>query len=235
MARRIPVLILSVSLLIIIAACNGGGAADQSQADHAGPAISGRIEAGLRVLTVDPTAAEPQNFTIYRGDYVRLESTTGQAITIVIPDLDVNKSYPVAEGEKAYFKVPQVGSYPFTAGSAKGAITAVDLVATGYAEVSAAEGAALISNVDPFILDVRTAGEFSDGHLKDAHLVPVQVLQEKLGELAAYKDKPVFVYCRSGNRSTVAARLLIDHGFTSVTNLNGGIKAWTAAGLPVQK
>ena len=83
------------------------------------------------------------------------------------------------------------------------------------------------------MLDVRTPREFAEGHLEGAMLIPVQVLQARLGELAGHKDEPVFVYCKTGNRSTVAAKLLVDAGHTEVVNLRRGIREWQSAGLPV--
>jgi rhodanese-related sulfurtransferase len=82
------------------------------------------------------------------------------------------------------------------------------------------------------ILDVRTPEEFSQGHLKGATLLPVQVLEENLGQLAPLKGAKIIVYCHSGNRSAVASRLLANHGFVPL-NIDGGISAWQEAGLPI--
>jgi len=234
MLRRTSAALLLIITLTFFAAC-GGADTDGNANASAGPAISGRVEAGLRVLTVDPAAPIAPRFTIYRGDYVRLESPTGIPVTIAIAELKVNKTYPVAEGEKAYFKVPNTGSFAYTIGKMSGVIEAIEYAAAGYQEVSAQEGAALIRNIEPLVLDVRTPGEFAQGHLANALLIPVQVLAAEIGQLSDYKDKPVFIYCRSGNRSTVAAKLLKDQGFTNVVNLRKGLREWQAADLPVVK
>ncbi len=231
MLHRTPALILTTAVLLCLAACGGADSDGQATA----PAISGRVEEGLRVLSVDPAAAQATKYTIYRGDYVRLESSTSQSLTISIPELKVNKTYPVANGEKSYFKVPRAGSYTYTIGGRSGVIEAVEYAVSGYQEVSAQEGAAMISNIEPLILDVRTPGEFESGHLAGALLIPVQVLQAELGRLDDYKNKPVFIYCRSGNRSTVAAKVLMDKGFTNVVNLRGGLRDWQANNMPVVK
>jgi rhodanese-related sulfurtransferase len=154
---------------------------------------------------------------------------------LVIEDLAVDNTFPAPEGMKPYFKVPDVGTFPFQAGSLKGTIEAIDYSAATYREVNAAEAEELIRNVDPFILDVRTEREFAGGHLPGATLIPVQTLQQRIGELDAQKERPVFVYCRTGNRSTVAARMLIDRGFTQVINLRRGIVEWQRAGLEIQQ
>ena len=88
------------------------------------------------------------------------------------------------------------------------------------------------SDTDFVLLDVRTPEEFSEGHLANAVLIPIQELSQRLGELASYKEKKIIAYCRSGNRSGRAAELLGAKGFT-VFNMEGGILRWKAAKLPV--
>lgn len=84
----------------------------------------------------------------------------------------------------------------------------------------------------PFIiLDVRTPEEFSEGHIAGARLIPVQELENRLAEVPG--DRQVYVYCRSGVRSVQASEILAAAGFTRVENIEGGIKAWQAAGFPV--
>jgi len=84
------------------------------------------------------------------------------------------------------------------------------------------------------ILDVRTAGEFSNGHIEHAlqadWLIPAQ-FQERVKSID--KDKPLYVYCLSGVRSAAAADWLRNHGYTHVYHLTGGIQAWNQAGKPL--
>ncbi len=226
--RKILALAL-LSGLLTLTAC--GGTAESTSTDRR-PAISGRIEGGLRVLTLDPTDSE-QHFRIYRGDYVRPERTDGTAFTFEVPDLSVALSFPVAEGQRPYFKVPDVGVFRFTSGDGGGVIEAVNLTAAAYSDMTAREALDFITAEDPIVLDVRTPSEFASGHLENATLIPVQRLQLRLGELADDKERPVFVYCRSGNRSTVAAKLLLDAGHKQVVNLRRGIVEWHREGLPI--
>ena len=69
------------------------------------------------------------------------------------------------------------------------------------------------------ILDVRTPQEYYNGHLEGAKLIPLQQLLERLSEIQDYWDREILVYCRSGNRSTVAGELLIQKGFKKIYNL----------------
>ncbi|MBK6769800.1 MAG: rhodanese-like domain-containing protein [Ardenticatenales bacterium] len=84
------------------------------------------------------------------------------------------------------------------------------------------------------VIDVRSAAEFAhDGRIAAAHLMPLPVLAERLGELP--RDVPIVCVCRSGQRSGLAAELLARHGFTNALNLTGGMQAWARAGLPAQR
>ena len=83
---------------------------------------------------------------------------------------------------------------------------------------------------DYLIVDVRTKEEYDSGHIEGALLLPVQELEGRLDELPI--DKPLIVYCRSGNRSRSAATTLVENGFKQVYDM-GGISDWTAKGYPV--
>lgn len=82
------------------------------------------------------------------------------------------------------------------------------------------------------LLDVRTVEEVNAGALAGAiNIVYDEAFAEKLGNL---EHKPIFVYCGSGIRSAKAAAILKEKGYDSVYEMDGGMKAWKAAGLPVQ-
>lgn len=83
-----------------------------------------------------------------------------------------------------------------------------------------------------FFLDVRTPDEWNEGHLSKSTLIPLDELASRVGELP--RDREVVVICRSGNRSKEAMRILLDAGFTQVVGLEGGLKAWSAAGYAVE-
>ncbi|MDE3253030.1 MAG: conjugal transfer protein TraF [Bacteroidota bacterium] len=83
----------------------------------------------------------------------------------------------------------------------------------------------------PQVLDVRTAGEYQSGHLKNA-LQADWLNKDQFVERVKYldKSKPVLVYCASGVRSAAAASWLKKNGFPDVQNLKGGLVAWKLAG-----
>ena len=105
----------------------------------------------------------------------------------------------------------------------------------GIMQVSVAEALTMVKDSSVTLLDVRTPAEFSQGHLKGATLIPVDALYDRLKEIAPLKERPILVYCHSGNRSLTASRILKSNGFTQVRNLQGGITAWMNGGNEIVK
>lgn len=78
---------------------------------------------------------------------------------------------------------------------------------------------------DGVILDVREAAEYAFGHIPGAKSIPMGELANRLNELN--KDEEVYVICRTGTRSDLAARQLVEAGFTKVYNVLPGMTEWT--------
>jgi rhodanese-related sulfurtransferase len=74
------------------------------------------------------------------------------------------------------------------------------------------------------LVDVRSPEEYARGHLPGAVNIPVQDLDRRLADVGPV-DHELIVYCRSGHRSSRAAQILREHGFTKVHNL-GPMTAW---------
>ena len=93
----------------------------------------------------------------------------------------------------------------------------------------------LITDSNVVVLDVRTAAEFAEGHIKGAILIDQgqSDFVEKVKD-ALPIEKKIAVYCRSGRRSANAAGKLADVGYKCI-NLKGGIIAWKEADMPVTK
>ena len=77
---------------------------------------------------------------------------------------------------------------------------------------------------DVLLVDVREIDEFSDGHIPDAINVPLNEIEQN-AEVMLPKDKILYVYCRSGQRSGAAVRMLKELGYEQVYNI-GGIMQW---------
>ncbi len=95
--------------------------------------------------------------------------------------------------------------------------------------------AGMESSPNHLLLDVRTDAEYQAEHIDTSLLIPVQELEKRLNEIIEWKNLPVFVYCRTGNRSMTAAKMLSDAGFSEIYNLEGGIGGWTREGFPTIK
>lgn len=106
-----------------------------------------------------------------------------------------------------------------------------------HAPISTSEASRWIkTDPEPVILDVRTNGEFEEGHIAGAKLIP---WTDRDFESRAVKEldrsQPVLVYCRSGKRSAAATDKLASLGFTDVRNLKGGVLSWQKEGLPLTR
>ncbi|EHQ88332.1 rhodanese-like domain-containing protein [Desulfosporosinus youngiae] len=78
------------------------------------------------------------------------------------------------------------------------------------------------------LLDVRSEAEYAEKHIPGSLLIPVEAIETQAAEKLKDKDATIFVYCRSGNRSVIAAQALANMNYTDVYNL-GGINSWPYA------
>jgi rhodanese-related sulfurtransferase len=101
--------------------------------------------------------------------------------------------------------------------------------------VTALQAVQLINRRDAVVVDVRDAAEYSSGHIPNAKHVPAAELASRLKELEKYKNRPVVLFCRTGNRSANACAILQKHGFNEVFSLRGGLGAWEQASMPIEK
>lgn len=86
----------------------------------------------------------------------------------------------------------------------------------------------------PVLIDVRSQVEWDkDGYIEGAVHIPFSDFLTSLDQIPAEKDAPIVIYCASGHRGSMAAMALRLMGYTSVSNLGGGLGAWKNAGLPV--
>jgi adenylyltransferase/sulfurtransferase len=119
-------------------------------------------------------------------------------------------------------KPKAVGPLEIARDKAVGGAAAVD----GIPQISVEElKRKLDAKEDFFLLDVREPHEVPIANI-GAPLIPLGQLEQRLGELAAYKDREIVIHCRSGARSQKAALILKNAGFTHPENLAGGILAW---------
>jgi rhodanese-related sulfurtransferase len=97
-------------------------------------------------------------------------------------------------------------------------------------DLGAADFVAQSQAAEVVIIDVRTAGEFNEGHITNAVNIDVESMRFDAEIAALDKDVTYALYCRSGNRSSIAAGKMSDAGFTSILNAQVGFIDLLGAG-----
>ena len=105
-----------------------------------------------------------------------------------------------------------------------------DELGVEYKRITPQEAMTMMTG-DAIILDVRTQEEFEDGHIGDAILLPYDQIGKMAQSVLPDRDQIVLIYCRSGRRSEIAARELIDMGYVKVFDF-GGIVDWPGEIVP---
>jgi rhodanese-related sulfurtransferase len=182
-----------------------------------------------------PNSSTAVEFAVYRGDYIKFTFDEGlTSPTLSIPSLSISINLDRELQPAPYFKMKTTGQYPFSLGQTTGFITVIEYAKPQYRPVTSQEAAELIASEAPLIiLDVRTGPEYSGGHLENSIHIPVQEIQQRYGELSSFKDDNILIYCATGNRSTVAAKILIDKGFSHIYNMREGVHVWEQKGYPL--
>ncbi len=130
-----------------------------------------------------------------------------------------------------------------TLAQAPAAKSSDDLVSEARAQITEVSTATASEAYDAgaVVLDVREPYEYEKGHVPGAVNVPRGVMEFRVDELDVFEgltdearlEKPILVYCRSGKRAALAAARLQEMGYSDVSSIEGGFKAWQAEGLPV--
>jgi rhodanese-related sulfurtransferase len=94
---------------------------------------------------------------------------------------------------------------------------------------------ALQSSAPPAVIFVDTSQDFARGHVPGSRWVPRGWMEIWIGEMVPAKDTPIAVTCVDGRASALAAATLKELGYSRVSVLDGGMEAWRAAGLPVER
>lgn len=105
----------------------------------------------------------------------------------------------------------------------------------GFSDISPTEATRLLNHETAILLDIRSAAENRDGHILNSQHIPTAELPKRMAEINRHKQDHVIAYCRTGNRSVAACKILRQQGFENVHNLGGGILAWESANLPTTK
>lgn len=209
-------------------------------------AVDGKIEDGSRVIHISGLRFRDV-VNVYRGDEVKLVfPPSDDSYTLTVPELKIEKRAIAGQPLILDFKAEKTGVFPIihTEGRPVGSLAPyMKIVVLQYApendaiyeELTAEQAGRLIEKNTPLILDVRTPREYDQGRITNSKLIPIQELGTRLHEIEKYKNGDVLVYCRSGNRSTVAAAIMAKNGFKKIYNLRYGIKDWVKKGYRIEK
>ncbi len=220
--KSLGFLTVMLVLLLTVSAC-------QSAPEAGNIESAGQIEQGLRVIEIAKGFSE-NAVTVNRGEELTIIYTgENEGVSLAVPGYEV-EDRSESKRVEIYVKAKTEGEFELTA-------TDGETSETGTLVVKAYENEAVYRSVGPeafeaamtgdyLLLDVRTQEEYDEVHIDGATLISVYELENRLSEIEVYKDTPVLVYCRSGNRSVVASQVLVQDGFKNVTNLEGGISAW---------
>lgn len=202
---------------------------------------------GIRVINLTTTTSVG-NLYVYRGEEVRLVFTKVDfAYSVHIPELKASGSAKAGENLSVEFKAKEAGVFsmmcngkcPVGDGQQFAKIVVMEYEVNDskaiFKSINPQKAAEMIATEKPFILDVRTPSEFYAERIVGAKLIPVQQLADRIGELDTLKNKPILVYCRSGNRSIPASQILIRNGFKKVYNMQHGITGWMKEKLPIEQ
>lgn len=193
------ILFLLTSAIIIITGCSA-----KSENITFTAVVESVYDNGILVTTVDGVDFDKASVWFDNSLMLNFKLQAGQMLKIeILPE--IRESYPV-----------QVTAVR---------IEAIMIVQTAeYKKISAAEAQEMMGE-DVIILDVRTQSEFNEGHIPNAILLPYNDITDKAKTILPDMSKTVLVYCRSGRRSELAAKDLIELGYTSVYDF-GGIIDW---------
>lgn len=93
----------------------------------------------------------------------------------------------------------------------------------------------LMNREKAVVIDVCEPDEYARGHVIGSKNLPLGQLEEKLGQLVKNKSAQVIMVCQVGARSARAAATARKLGYENVQSLSGGLKAWAAASMPIEK
>lgn len=105
----------------------------------------------------------------------------------------------------------------------------------GFKDVAVNDAVKLINQQDAVVVDLREEGLYKSGHIVNAISAPLGLLDSKLAQLEAHRDKPIILVCRTGQTAARGCVDLSRKGFKNLYKLRGGMLSWIDHNMPTVK
>ncbi|HET9034470.1 MAG TPA: rhodanese-like domain-containing protein [Dokdonella sp.] len=133
-----------------------------------------------------------------------------------------------------------IGNHPFLSFGFIGVVVAmiameINKFTRGYKTLTPAGLTQLVNRNNALLIDVSSIQDYEKGHVPGARHVAMSQFDPENKDLAKAKDLPVAIYCKTGQTSGSAAKRLKKAGFSDVYTLEGGLRSWMEAQLPLAK
>jgi rhodanese-related sulfurtransferase len=133
-----------------------------------------------------------------------------------------------------------IGNHPFLSFGFIGVLIAVianevTRLTRGYKALTPAGLTQLVNRENALVIDLSSIQDYEKGHIAGAKHVVMSQFDPESKELAKAKELPIVLYCKTGQTAGAAAKRLLKAGFTKVYALEGGLRSWMEAQLPLVK
>ena len=210
MRKQFLIISIMLTIVLVVSGCKTNTATETPINENGATGITGRI------------------IEIVDGEHIIIRNEEDTSIYFKI---DISKGLTVTSGVDSNLNPDNVITADVKMLNANTIPRETELVSiTGnkspdYRIINAEQALAMMVEGDVLVVDVRTRTEFESGYIPEAYNVPLDQIEKSFKNVTENKDDTILIYCRSGNRSKVAARILTEMGYTNVYDF-GGIVNW---------
>lgn len=210
MKKQLLIISIVLTIIMVLAGCKAGNLADAPDKVDGATGIAGRI---IEIVDGEHIIIRNEDDT---SIYYKIYINNGLSISS-----GVNENLNPDNVITADVKILNADTIP----RETELVSITGNKAPDYRIIDAEQAKGIIDEGGALIIDVRTRTEYEDGYIPDAYNVPLDQIEQGIGNVTEDKNAKILVYCRSGNRSKVAARILTEMGYTNVYDF-GGIVDW---------
>ncbi len=183
----------------------------------------------LRINRQESIIAGPSSGMALAGAFKMIADEPGNMVVVIFPDSAFK--YPSSFAKH----LPEVRSQnPVVSIEEKLMKAMVARARNEKLTIELGEAVAAMRNEKPLIIDVRAFDSYDKARIPGAASVPIEDIDEYVGEFPADRDAPIITVCERGNQSVLGVLYLVSLGYTNARSLNGGTRGWIAKGHPVE-